>query len=113
MVTVWPPCRRMSAMVVTGDWVFVSIVYDLLRLVIPTAVSEPRVLISVRAGRRDLVFSLRFEILSEREVPRPYSGAEDSAPSSPGLGMTTYSRSAQEPHLSAHSAATAAASSLA
>jgi hypothetical protein len=47
--------------------------------VISKGVSEPRVLISGRVALRDLLF-----ILLKHRVPRPYSGAEDGAPSLTG-----------------------------
>jgi hypothetical protein len=50
-----------------------------LQNVISKGVSEPRVLISGRVALRDLVFTLL-----RRKVLRPYSGAEDGAPSLTG-----------------------------
>jgi len=47
-----------------------------LKSVISKGVSESRVFISGRVALRDLVF-----ICQKQKVPRPYSGAEDGAPS--------------------------------
>ena len=50
-----------------------------LRSVISKGVSESRVFISGRVALRDLLFPL-----PKHKVPRPYSGAEDGAPSLTG-----------------------------
>jgi hypothetical protein len=50
-----------------------------LQIVISKGVSEPRVFISGRVALRDLVFACQ-----KQKVPRPYSGAEDGAPSLTG-----------------------------
>ena len=56
---------------------FIQIAY--LRSVISKGVSEPRVFISGRVALRDLLSTL-----PKHKVPRPYSGAEEGAPSLTG-----------------------------
>jgi hypothetical protein len=72
---IWVLLRKLT--VVQFDFVLIQ---NHLRNVISKGVSESRVLFSGRVALRDLVFTSL-----KQKVPRPYSGAEDGAPSLTGI----------------------------